>query len=69
MLSIFWASQANTLPVTFWLIAHCFSDARIKAKVEAEVLQGPWGKGPGVDGHHDVTQLPYLNACLQEVTE
>jgi len=66
MLSIFWASQANTLPITFWLLAHCLADPRVKAKVEQEVRAGPF-KDQGADGHYDVETLPYLCACLNEV--
>ena len=68
MLSIFWAAQANTLPMTFWMLAEVIRSPRILAKVREEVLEGPFAAMPDAAGHYDVGvgTLPYVRACLKE---
>ena len=33
MVSIFWAPQANTLPMTAWMLAHVLNDPRVYKEV------------------------------------
>jgi len=69
MLSLFWAAQANTLPLTFWLIVEILNNPRVREKVAAEARSGPFSSMPDESGHFDVSveTLPYIRACLKEV--
>merc|ERR1712071_577669 len=48
--SIFWAPQANTLPMTYWTLAHVINNPEWKARVRAEADKSRLG----VDGRFDV---------------
>jgi cytochrome P450 len=63
MLSIFWAAQANTLPMTFWTLAHTLGDRRVYEKAVKEALA--WK--PDKNGHYEVDDLPYIRSCMKEV--
>jgi cytochrome P450 len=69
MLSIFWAAQANTLPMTFWTLGEIIGNPRIRAKAEAEARRGAWASMPDQNGHYDASPdtIPYIRACLKEV--
>lgn len=68
MVSIFWAPQANTLPMTMWMIAHVLADRRVYREVVREVrrpgLFGTRGKDVNFDASPD--NIPYTWACLME---
>jgi cytochrome P450 len=65
--SIFWAPQANTLPMTYWALAHVLNNPEWTARVRAEADKS----GLGVDGRYsvDLTDdacLPFTRACMFE---
>jgi cytochrome P450 len=68
MLSLFWAPQANTLPMTWWTLAHILADSRVKSLVEREARGSAFASAPrnGV-WPYDEHALPYINACMKEV--
>jgi cytochrome P450 len=66
--SIFWAPQANSLPMTFWTLAHILDNPEWAARVRAEVDQSELG----VNGRYHVDPdddacLPFTRACMNEV--
>merc|ERR1719329_1189123 len=68
LVSIFWAPQANTLPMTYWTLAHILENPAWTARVRAEADR--WGQlGAGgryfVDREDD-TCLPFTRACMNE---
>lgn len=67
MISLFWAPQANTLPMTWWCLVHILANPDIKAKVEEEVRKGQFKDAP-YDGHYpaEPDDLPYTCACMKE---
>ncbi len=70
MISLFWAPQANTLPMTWWVLAHILNDKRVKAKVEEEVRKSSiFRNAPDSNGHFPAEDddLPYTRACMYEV--
>lgn len=67
MCSIFWAPQANTLPMTYWTLAHVLNNPDWFARVRAEA--DIWGGG--ANGHFKVDVqddkcLPFTRACMNE---
>lgn len=65
--SIFWAPQANTLPMTYWTLAHVLNNPEwvARVRVEADKL------GLGVNGRYladpnDDACLPFTRACMYE---
>jgi len=69
MISLFWAPQANTLPMTWWVLVHILSDPRVKKKVEDEVRNGQFKHAPynGNEYPAEDDDLPYTRACMKEV--
>lgn len=69
MLSLFWAPQANTLPMTWWTLAEILRNPRVKAKVEHEVRTSKFASAPDAKGHFaaEDEDLPYVRACMYEV--
>ena len=69
MVSLFWAPQANTLPMTWWTLAEILRDPRIQRKVEKEVREGSFKNQPDANGHWSVEDddMPYTRACMYEV--
>eukprot|EP01065_Artemidia_motanka_P025703 TRINITY_DN30687_c0_g1_i1.p1 TRINITY_DN30687_c0_g1~~TRINITY_DN30687_c0_g1_i1.p1 ORF type:complete len:464 (+),score=129.74 TRINITY_DN30687_c0_g1_i1:61-1452(+) len=68
MVSIFWAPQANTLPMTFWCLAHVLKNPVWKEKIRQEAVAARLGE----DGKYlvDLTDnscLPFSRAVLNEV--
>jgi cytochrome P450 len=61
MFSVYWASQGNTIPGTFWLLALVLGDPAIRAKAEKEAREQ---FVPG--GTFDTSELPYITACVKE---
>jgi len=66
--SIFWAPQANTLPMTYWTLAHILSNPDWTARARAEAD----ASGMGVDGRflvdtEDDRCLPFIRGCMSEV--
>merc|ERR1712118_276416 len=45
MVSLFWAPQANTLPMTFWTLAHVLAKPEWRARVHREAVAGKLGDG------------------------
>eukprot|EP00658_Telonema_sp_P-2_P020006 TRINITY_DN17873_c0_g1_i1.p1 TRINITY_DN17873_c0_g1~~TRINITY_DN17873_c0_g1_i1.p1 ORF type:complete len:481 (-),score=129.63 TRINITY_DN17873_c0_g1_i1:346-1788(-) len=68
MVSLFWAAQANTLPMTFWMLREVIRNPRIRQRATDEVRNGKFASMPDPNGHYDVgtETLPYLRACLKE---
>jgi len=68
MISLFWAPQANTLPMTWWALGHIIRDERIRRNVEAEVRAAPFRDAPDANGDFpfDEDALPYTHACMKE---
>lgn len=64
--SIFWAPQANTLPMTYWTLAYVLGNpewfARVRAEADAWATTGGHFK---VDIEDD-TCLPFTRACMNE---
>jgi len=65
--SIFWAPQANTLPMTYWTLAHILNNPEWTARVRAEADKS----GLGLDGRYEVDLndnacLPFTRACMFE---
>lgn len=65
--SIFWAPQANTLPMTYWTLAHILNNPEWTARVRAEAD----ASGLGRDGRYHVDPqddscLPFTRACMNE---
>jgi len=65
--SIFWAPQANTLPMTYWTLAHILDNPQWVARVRAEADQAKLG----VNGRYEVDPvddacLPFTRACMNE---
>lgn len=65
--SIFWAPQANTLPMTYWTLAHVLSNPDWTARVRAEAEKS----GLGANGRYEVDTeddscLPFTRACMNE---
>lgn len=65
--SIFWAPQANTLPMSYWALAHVLNNPEWTARVRAEADRS----GLGVDGRYSVELtddacLPFTRACMYE---
>jgi cytochrome P450 len=65
--SIFWAPQANTLPMTYWTLAYILNNPEWAARVRAEAEKA----GLGVNGRYEVdpedeTCLPFTRACMSE---
>jgi len=69
MVSLFWAPQANTLPMTWWTLAEILRNPRIQARVEEEVRTTKFKDAPDAQGHFAVEDedLPYTRACMYEV--
>jgi len=69
MISLFWAPQANTLPMTWWTLAEILRNPRVKALVEKEVRTSKFKDAPDAMGHFAVEDddLPYTRACMYEV--
>ena len=70
MLSIFWAAQANTLPMTFWLLAEILRHPRCLAAATKEARGARFVQNaPDKNGKFDCGNeaLPYIRACLKEV--
>ena len=70
MLSIFWAAQANTLPMTFWLLAEILRHPRCLAAATKEARSPRFVENaPDKSGKFDCGNeaLPYIRACLKEV--
>jgi cytochrome P450 len=61
MFSVYWASQGNTIPGTFWLLVHVVGNPSIRAKAEKEAREK---FVPG--GTFDTSELPYITACVRE---
>lgn len=68
MVSIFWAPQANTLPMTAWMLAHVLNDPRVYKEVCKEVrTPGRFGtRGREVNFDASPENIPYTSACLLE---
>lgn len=69
MVSMFWAPQANTLPMTFWTIAHILNDPVVQRRVEQEARAwngGRRGAGPSDAPLYNTDELPFIGACLKE---
>lgn len=66
MVSIFWAPQANTLPMTTWMLAHILADRRVYDEVTREVRDRRKGFGTGKHFDASPENLPYTHACLRE---
>eukprot|EP00656_Telonema_subtile_P047704 TRINITY_DN5506_c0_g1_i2.p1 TRINITY_DN5506_c0_g1~~TRINITY_DN5506_c0_g1_i2.p1 ORF type:complete len:481 (-),score=113.55 TRINITY_DN5506_c0_g1_i2:124-1566(-) len=68
MVSLFWAAQANTLPMTFWMLVEVLRNPRVRARATQEARNGAFGAMPDKRGHFDVgvESMPYLRACLKE---
>jgi cytochrome P450 len=64
-MSVFWASQANTIPLTFWALALCLANSDVKEQCKAEARSGAFV--PDKDGKYDTKTLPYINAVIKEV--
>lgn len=62
--SIYWASQGNTIPGTFWMLLLIANDPRVLAKVTKEVREHP--EFSKATTHFDTNDLPYLTACMKE---
>jgi cytochrome P450 len=65
--SIFWAPQANTLPMTYWTLAHILNNSEWTARVRTEADKS----GLGANGRYlvDATDdacLPFTRACMNE---
>jgi len=69
MISLYWAPQANTLPMTWWVLAEILRDPRIKKLVEKEVRESAFKNAPDANGHFaaEDEDLPYVRACMYEV--
>lgn len=69
MVSLYWAPQANTLPMTWWTLAEILRNPRIKAKVLEEVRGPKFRNQPDAAGHWlaEDEDLPYTRACMYEV--
>lgn len=65
--SIFWAPQANTLPMTYWTLAHILGNPEWTRRVRAEADASDLGR----DGRFRVDPqsdrcLPFTRACMNE---
>ena len=70
MVSLYWAPQANTLPMTWWTLAEILRNPRIKGIVEEEVRsKSSFKNAPDANGHFPAEDddLPYTRACMYEV--
>lgn len=70
MISLFWAPQANTLPMTWWTLAEILRYPEVQRKVEHEVrVATAFKNAPDKNGHWAVEDedLPYTRACMYEV--
>jgi 24-hydroxycholesterol 7alpha-hydroxylase len=66
--SIFWAPQANTLPMTFWTLAYVLSNPEWAARVRAEADRSSLGEGGRYEvDPEDDSCLPFTRACMSEV--
>eukprot|EP00939_MAST-03C_sp_MAST-3C-sp1_P003506 g3506.t1 len=65
MVSIFWAPQANTLPMTSWILAHVLDNKRVYSEVAKEV-RSPKRRFGVSSFDASPESLPYTNACLRE---
>lgn len=68
MVSLFWAPQANTLPMTFWCLAHILKNPEWKETVRKEAVRANLGAG----GKYDLDLmnnncLPFTRAVFNEV--
>eukprot|EP00924_Labyrinthula_sp_SR-Ha-C_P002718 maker-scaffold_13-augustus-gene-5.52-mRNA-1 protein AED:0.00 eAED:0.00 QI:115/1/1/1/1/1/2/39/488 len=67
MFSVFWASQGNTIPGTFWMLALIASNPGVQDKLREELKNGNKARLEGkLPFHFDESNFPYLNACLKE---
>jgi len=65
--SIFWAPQANTLPMTYWALAHVLNNPEWAARVRAEAEKATLGvNGRYVVDPTDDACLPFTRACMHE---
>lgn len=70
MVSLYWAPQANTLPMTWWTLVEILRNPRVKKLVEEEVrVKSSFKNQPDANGHWSVEDedLPYTRACMYEV--
>jgi len=69
ILAMLFAAHTNTAATTAWTIAHVVKDKELLDKVLEEVNQVTMqeDKEEGRVGHF-IKQLPYLDACMKEVT-
>jgi len=67
MFSVFWASQGNTIPGTFWMLALVVGDPEVRRKATEEARRvfrdAPV---PGAKAGFDTSLLPYITACVKE---
>mmetsp|Transcript_43494 Transcript_43494/g.94748 ORF Transcript_43494/g.94748 Transcript_43494/m.94748 type:complete len:460 (+) Transcript_43494:18-1397(+) len=63
MFSIFWAAQGNTLPMTYWMLAHILASPGIHERVLKEVRGVELGTGHGFNARES---CPFTMACLYE---
>jgi len=61
MISLFWAPQANTLPITFWALGNILADPKIYANAVADALKGD-------DSSSNENEMSYIDACVRETT-
>lgn len=67
MVSLFWAPQANTLPMTFWTLAHIIQKPGWRERVRREAVAtrlGEGGKYPVI--LTDKSCMPFTRACVAE---
>lgn len=73
-LALLWASQANSLPATFWTLAHLLNNDECMEQVKKEIEQVlSQSEDTGSDLNTSTTQqlyspdrFPYLTACVKE---
>jgi len=64
MFSVFWASQGNTIPGTFWMLLLILSHPRVKARLTEEVRSDK--AFMKTTTNFGTEHLPYLQACVKE---
>eukprot|EP00397_Hematodinium_sp_SG-2012_P036360 GEMP01039245.1.p1 GENE.GEMP01039245.1~~GEMP01039245.1.p1 ORF type:complete len:314 (+),score=48.05 GEMP01039245.1:610-1551(+) len=64
-LSLFWAAQGNTLPLSFWLLAHILADSQLKERAVKEARDSRFEVTEGE--FEPLDELPFIMSCLYEV--